>query len=148
MDEKEYRSALESVNPNRCVFEKAVFTTLCECQYARRFVVADRQGIDCRSILKHRHCGELASVIREMSKFLMQQVHTEQGLPHAKELQLQIGGLLGVQESIFPGINTDRVKDVSSTVELARSRFDDLKTLPADIVVQRIAGFSLRRCRS
>lgn len=83
-----------------------------------------------------------------MSAFLMQQVNAGQSLPHAKELRLQTGGLLGVQEAMFPSIDAEKIKDVSSTVDAARSRFDGLKRIPADIVVQRIAGFSLRRRQS
>lgn len=148
MNENEYRAALESVNPNRCVFEKAVFTTLCECQFAHRFVIADRQGLNCRNIIKRHQCGELIAVIRKMSTFLMQQADTGQSLPHAKALRLQTGGLLGVQEAVFPSFDTEKINDVSSTVDAARSRFGEFKRIPADIVVRRVAGFSLRRRRS
>ncbi|MCB1754965.1 MAG: hypothetical protein KDJ38_05560 [Gammaproteobacteria bacterium] len=144
MDEKEYRSALKSINPNQCVFEKAVFTTRCECQHAERFCLADRQGIECRNPLCLGHCTELLGLLRDNAKFLLHRTHIEGALPHASELKVQLGGLLGLQAVTFPELKSDNIHDVASTVEEARSRFKHFSELPMADIIQHLAHFKLR----
>lgn len=144
MDEKEFQSALKSINPNQCVFEKAVFTTRCECQYAERFCLADRQGIECRAPARLAHCKQVLTLLRKNANFLLHQTHVDGVLPHASELKVQLGGLLGLLAVTFPDLAGDRIDDVTSTVEEARSRFDGFDDLPMSEIVQHIARFNIR----
>ncbi len=148
MNEEEYQRALKKLEPNRCIFEKAVFTRYCECQYASRVHLADRQTVQCDNAFCRRHCGKLLALLRENSKFLMHQINMEEPLPHAKELQVQIGGLLGLHAVTFPEMKVERIHDVISTVDEARSRFDHFSELPMEDIMQSIAHFSFRKPKS
>ena len=147
MDENEYRQALTAIDPNVCVFEKAVFNPLCECRHAHRFCVAERQGIHCNSDSSRALCASLLDLLRENMRFLAHKTHLAGPLPHAQEARLQIGGLQAVQAAAS-GIEVSadsQVPDISLTVNEAADQFAQFKTLPLEKVVQHIAQTSPRK---
>lgn len=147
MDEKEYRRTLTSIDPNACVFEKAVFNALCECQHAHQYCVADRQGIHCTSVVSRGQCSSLLDTLRENARFIVHKTHVDGPLPHASEIKVQIGGLQAVQGALS-GLDAESdtmIEDVSITVNEASARFAGFRFLPMKKIVQHIAHFSLRK---
>ena len=70
MDEKEYKSTYNLINPQRCVFEKAINSRICNCSKSQRFNLADREGVACRQSYSLKRCNEFILQLRTKAKFV------------------------------------------------------------------------------
>jgi hypothetical protein len=69
-------------------------------------------------------------------------------LPHAKEIRVQTGGLLGLQALLYPEKQTAlNIDNVLGLIDLAIQRFGRLTDLPYDDILQAIVKFEGRRKR-
>ncbi len=116
VEENEYRSAYHAVNRRRCAFEKAILSHRCACVCSTRFYLADREGISCDSQRFHQRCSRFIALLRENSRFALRITAVEGELPHAKEIKVQNGGLLGLQRILRPELITDKVSDSLSMI--------------------------------
>lgn len=98
MDEDQYRSAYNDINPIRCVFEKAITNQRCDCELKRKFVVATREGVGCEYEAAQEQCKKALDLIRNNARFSLKVVTIGGPLPHNKELQVQAGGMLALQQ--------------------------------------------------
>jgi len=148
MNELEYREAYHSVNERRCVFEKTINSRRCSCEKSCRFHLADREGIACKSATANVLCGELLNQMRSNARFALHMTSADEPLPHAREIKVQTGGLLGLQSLLHPEKSAaDSVENAIGLVDLAISRFGRLEALPYDIIVQAIVRFEGRKKR-
>jgi hypothetical protein len=145
MDENAYRTAYEAANPLPCSFEKAVLTRLCGCELARIINLAERETVSCRSAAACDDCRELHALLRHNALFTLKLIH-EGPLPHAKELKVQCGGLLGLQRvlAIEPADHA-RVANVFGLVAAGQKKYGSLSELPYSEIVQSIAAYEARR---
>ena len=140
MNELEYRETYQSVNERRCVFEKTINSRRCSCEKSCRFHLADREGIACKSAT--------ANQMRSNARFALHLTSADEPLPHAREIKVQTGGLLGLQSLLHPEKSAaDSVENAIGLVDLAISRFGRLEALPYDIIVQAIVRFEGRKKR-
>ena len=148
MNELEYRETYQSVNERRCVFEKTINSRRCSCEKSCRFHLADREGIACKSATANVLCGELLNQMRSNARFALHMTSADEPLPHAREIKVQTGGLLGLQSLLHPEKSAaDSVENAIGLVDLAISRFGRLEALPYDIIVQAIVRFEGRKKR-
>lgn len=148
MEEQEYRSTYQEINPRRCRFEKAIHSRRCSCEQSARFCLADREGVGCNSDTGNRRCAELLDTMRRNARFSLQLTRAEGPLPHNKEIRVQTGGLLGLQKLLRPEqTDSDRVINIHGLIEQAISEFGQLEALPYDRIVQAIVSFEGRRKR-
>lgn len=148
MDEQHYRDTYHSVNERRCVFEKTINSRRSTCKQARRFHLADREGIACRSASANALCQELLDHMRSNARFALHLTSANSPLPHAREIKVQTGGLLGLQGQLHPEkSDTDKVDNIIGLVDSALARFERLENLPYDIIVQDIVKFEGRKKR-
>lgn len=148
MDEQQYRDTYHSVNDRRCVFEKTINSRRCSCDKSCRFNLADREGIACRSASANAHCKELLDGMRSKARFALRLTSADGPLPHAKEIKVQTGGLLGLQGLLHPDKSgADSVDNAIGLVDAAITRFGNLENLPYDIIVQAIVKFEGRKKR-
>jgi hypothetical protein len=145
VEEDEYRSTYHALNRRRCVFEKAVLSHRCACSRASRFYLADREGVSCDAADAHRHCRRLIELLRINSRFALGITSATTALPHAKEIKVQNGGLLGLQRSLRPDPSADRVCDVAGLVQEARRVYGCLEQFPYQEIVKTITSFEGRR---
>ncbi len=145
VDEGEYRSIYRSINRRRCVFEKAILTRRCGCACSARFYLADREGISCESDEIHEHCSHLLMLLRENAKFVLKLTALDAELPHAKEIKVQNGGLLGIQRVLRPDLGGAHVADVASLIRLGHKTFGSLEHFPYREIVKSIANFEGRK---
>ena len=145
VDENEYRSAYRSINQRRCVFEKAVLTRRCDCAYSARFYLADREGISCSSVEIYPHCSRFLHLLRENAKFALKLTSLDSELPHAKEIKVQNGGLLGIQRVLRPDLGTTHVANVAGLISLGEKTFGSLEHFPYREIVKSISRFEGRR---
>jgi len=145
VEEDEYRSTYHSVNERRCVFEKAILNHSCSCTFSIRFYLADREGIACDSATAHRRCSHLISLLRENARFALKITTLEGELPHAREIKVQSGGLLGLQQLLRPDPDKNSVADVAALASLGESTYGSLEQFPYQDIVKSIASFEGRR---
>ena len=148
MDAQQYREAYQSVNDRRCVFEKTINSRRCSCEKSCRFHLADREGIACKSATANALCGELLDQMRSNARFALHLTSADGPLPHAREIKVQTGGLLGLQGLLHPEKSAaDNVDNAIGLVDLAISRYGRFEALPYDIIVQAIVRFEGRKKR-
>jgi hypothetical protein len=146
MEELEYKATYHAINEQRCVFEKAINARRCACIQAARFCLADREGVACKSNSANQMCTHLLDTLRRNARFSLHLTHAEGPLPHAKEIRVQVGGLLGLQQLIDPETNThDRVDNIYALTKSAFARYENLQGLPLDQIMQAIVSFRGRR---
>ncbi|MDH3979727.1 MAG: hypothetical protein OEU91_04355 [Gammaproteobacteria bacterium] len=149
MEEQQYKDTYQAINERRCVFEKTINSRRSACSKSVRFHLADREGISCKSASGNALCTELLMRMRSNARFALHMTHAEGQLPHAKEIRVQTGGLLGLQDLIHPELEDQQnVADIITTLDLALQRYDSLEQLPYDIIVQGIVKFEGRRKRT
>lgn len=147
MDEQEYRSTYHSINDQRCVFEKAILSRRCGCSHCNRFHLADREGAACESTPARGRCRDLLIQLREKAIFALRMTHLEGELPHAKEIKVQTGGLLGLRQSLTGREDDGQVEDINGLVSDALLHFGDLDALPYPEIMQSIVRFEGRQRR-
>ena len=146
MDERQYRSTYHSINPERCVFEKAINTRVCNCNKAQRFNLADREGVACKSAQGLERCSTLISQLRNKAKFVFQRIEESQVLGHTEEIKIQNGGLLGLQSLL--GSDSDKsVEDIDNLINSALVKFTSSDQLPYSQLMQSISNYQLRNKR-
>ncbi len=148
MDEDHYRATYSSVNQRRCVFEKAILTKCVHCSRAGIFCLAERQGVACHSDVAQRQCRQLLDEMRARSRFALGIPSVEEQLPHAKEIKVQRGGLLGIR-SVLGGDDAVEVpiEDVHALVNAATDAYGSVESLPYDEIVKSVVKFEGRRRR-
>lgn len=149
MEEDEYRATYHALNQRRCAFEKAIHSRRCNCRHSARFHLADREGIACESEVGNALCLALLGTLRQKARFSLRITRADAPLPHAKEIRVQIGGLLGLQKLLHPDLaNADSVSDINGLAGEAIDRYGRIENLPYEMIVQTLVNFEGRRKRT
>jgi hypothetical protein len=149
MEEHEYRATYQTLRQRPCVFEKAITSRRCSCTQSARFHLADREGVACKSDAGNTLCIALLDTMRRNARFSLRITHTDGPLPHAKEIRVQIGGLLGLQKLLHPEmVQADSVHDINGLAIEAIDRYRSIESLPYDLIVQTVASFEGRKKRT
>ena len=150
MEENQYRDTYHNVNQLRCIFEKSINSRRCQCSLAHRFCLADREGVSCSVDLAQTRCQTLLNSLRHNASFTMRLTRVEGALPHARELKVQVGGLLGLQHLIQPGTSTEQqllIQDIHRLINSAIEKYTTMDNFPYDEVVKEINKFEGRAKR-
>lgn len=131
----------EPVSILACSFEKAIVSRSCGCRYANRHNVRSRQIINCQSEEGQKLCVDMLNQIRKSASFALGNAQAPSALPHAKALQIQCGGLTGLQNALDKVEQNQRVSDIYSLVKRAMKRYGSLGELPEQDIVRSIASF-------
>ena len=91
-------------------------------------------------------CEEVLEVLRGKATFALKLQQVDGPLPHAKELKVQCGGMLGVQESLTHEAS-ELVDDIHQLLENAFAEYGSADTLPYSEVVRTITSFVPRKKR-
>ena len=149
MEEQEYRATYHALNQRRCVFEKAINSRRCNCAQSARFHLADREGVACESASGNALCIALLDALRHNARFSLHITHADGPLPHAKEIRVQIGGLLGLQRLLHPDLaEAGSVQNINGLATEALARYGRIENLPYELIVQTLASFEGRRKRT
>lgn len=148
MDETEYRQTYRVVNERRCVFEKAINARRCTCRLSQRFNLADREGVSCNNETAASRCKQLLNLLRKNANFALQMTSVPGPLPHAKEVKVQIGGMLGLQKLLHPQIRDEELAhNIHGLAEAAVQQYSSLDNLPYSEIIKSIVTFEGRRRR-
>ena len=146
MDEKQYKSTYTSINPQRCVYEKAINSRVCNCAKAQRFNLADREGVACSFMPGLERCTDFLELLRGKTRFVLHRIEVEQALGHAEEIKIQNGGLLGLQSQAGAS-GQQTVEDINSLFNLAEALYSTLDNFPYSLLMQTIATYRIRNRR-
>jgi hypothetical protein len=148
VEEQAYRETYRSINQRRCIFEKAINSRRCACAQSARFCLADREGVACNTDSGNRRCTELLENMRRNARFSLQLTQAQAPLPHNKEIRVQVGGLLGLQQVMHPAqADSDTVADVDGLVAEGLQAYGNPESLPWERIVQAIVHYEGRRKR-
>ena len=87
--------------------------------------------------------------MRSNARFALQLTGADGPLPHAREIKVQTGGLLGLQALLYPERTVqDNVDDIISLIETALQSYQGFDELPYGIINQAIVKFEGRRKKS
>lgn len=145
VEEDQYRSTYDSVNNRRCIFEKCVLTRRCHCSCSARFYLADREGIACNAGPANVRCQQLLQLMRNNARFALKLTGKEDPLPHAKEIRVQNGGLLGLQGILQPESPRDTVVDIAALTTEGIKTFGSIAEFPYPEIIKSITRFEGRR---
>lgn len=149
MDETEYRDTYRSFNQRRCVFEKAINARRCTCALAKRFNLADREGVACMDDAGNRRCSTVLGLLRRNASFALQMTKVPGPLPHAKEMKVQIGGMLGLQGLLQPAkAGNENVEDIDGLNRQAIEHYGNLEDLPFSDIMKSVVKFRGRQRQS
>lgn len=146
MDNEVFRRTYRSINERFCPYEKSILTNICKCSKAKRFCIAEREGVNCVSDDAQTQCLELLELLRQRARFALKATDEHAALPHAKAMRIQVGGLRGLHAVVAPEEPIpEKIVDIHGIVEAARERFGALADLPFQPIIQQIAAFKGRR---
>jgi hypothetical protein len=154
MDEKHYKQTYTNINPNRCVFEKAINSRVCNCNISQRFNLADREGVACTSKSSLDRCTSIINRLHENARFVLQRMDVKT-LGHAQEIKIQNGGLLGLQyqliddeaQNVKDNVK-DKVNDIDAVITAAEKKYISIDEFPYSKIVQVINEYSIRPKRT
>ena len=146
MDENNYRQTYQQINHQRCVFEKSLQTRLTACSQSHRFCLADREGVACNLELAHKRCHALLDLLRRNANFALGITKIDTALPHNKEIRIQNGGLLGIQQALQNGTQGNcKIADIYQLINSSIEKFHDLESLPFDEIVKFIVSYQVKK---
>ncbi|MGD8812281.1 MAG: hypothetical protein PVH16_06065 [Thioalkalispiraceae bacterium] len=150
MEEDQYRQTYRTFNQRRCVYEKAINSRRCTCQSAHRFNLADREGVACQSAAGHERCHALLQLMRKNAGFALKLADADGSpLPHAKEIKVQVGGLLGLQGLLRQEKrHSESVENIDHILQQALREYGSFNAIPFSEVVKSITTFKGRQRRS
>lgn len=146
MDNEIFRETYRSINARFCPYEKSILTNNCQCSQAKRFCIAEREGVSCGSDEAQARCLELLDLLRRQARFALKATDERTSLPHAKAMRIQIGGLRGLHAVVAPGeLVPEKIEDINGIIEAALKRFGELGELPVQQIIQQVAAYKGRR---
>jgi hypothetical protein len=146
MDNEVFRRTYHSINERFCPYEKSILTNNCKCSLAKRFCIAEREGVNCGSADAQEQCLELLELLRQQARFALKATDERAALPHAKAMRIQVGGLRGLHAAVAPDEPIPaKIDDINGIVEAAREQFGRLRDLPFQLIIKQIAAYKGRR---
>lgn len=145
MDNDAFRKTYHEINERFCPFEKTILASQCTCSRAARFLMAEREGVNCKSDISQQQCLDFLDLLRRQSRFILKSSDARSALPHAQAMRLQVGGLRGLCCIIDPDSPVpEKIENVTGIVEAAVSRFGGLDRLPFQEIIKQIAAYKGR----
>ncbi|MCG6860918.1 MAG: hypothetical protein LJE70_06525 [Chromatiaceae bacterium] len=146
MDNEIFRRTYRSVNERYCPYEKSILTNSCKCSRARRFCIAEREGVNCGADAAQSQCLELLDLLRRQARFALKATDERAALPHSKAMRIQVGGLRGLHAVVSPDEPIpEKIEDIHGIIERAVACFGGLANIPLQPVIQQIAAYKGRR---
>jgi len=143
MEENEFKKTYRDVNNAPCVFAKAILRRCCRCSRSQKLFIAEREAVTCKSPGGRQRCEDVLAVLRSKAAFALKMAQIDAPLPHGKELKVQCGGMLGLQEALLHG-ETEVVEDIHTLLEESIARHGSAEALPYTEVVRTISSFQPR----
>lgn len=146
MDEDQFRKTYKDLNPQRCVFEKAINNRRCNCSYKHIFLLATREGVACTAEDGSALCSALLNKMRQASSFHLKSITVgDSPLPHNQELRIQAGGISGLRKLVA---NDSANNDIYSVLQSALAVWKDVEHIPYSEIINSISNYKVRSRRT
>lgn len=154
-DENAFRRIREAALAHRCPFERALLARCAGCSLARPVLMAEREAFGCTSAQASERCHSYRQRLREAARFALR-IDGDGPLPFGKEIRLQCGGLIGLDESLGSpdddlagGANGQAaplagVADADRLLRDALGRYDSLERLPWSRIIRAVVRYQPR----
>lgn len=136
MDETAFRKKLSEAVDRPCSFEKAVLAGCVSCARSGRIQIAERESVTCQCASSFSRCSVLHKYLRHSFAFALGKMHDEEILPHAQEMRVQCGGLMGIQQLLD---GSTAVDNADALLDGALQQWGDLAAIPYSGVVHAAA---------
>ncbi|NCF09319.1 MAG: hypothetical protein GWP66_01410 [Gammaproteobacteria bacterium] len=143
VDEQAFRSRLDDLDKADCPFAKALLGSQAACSRARRYYLADREGVECSDAVARMNCTTYFAEVRGAAGPRLGATAPTGAMPHGVAMKLQVGGLRGLAEALGEA----EAGDVAALVAAAISREGGLDALPFESILEAVAAFEPRRRR-
>ncbi len=145
MDENEFLNTLDDVNRTPCTFAKAIFRRCCGCSLSEKLLLAEREILACLSPGDQQRCESVIPVLRDKAMFALKMVQIDGKLPHGKEVKVQCGALLALDQQLhlldeLPSY----VEDIDALLKQAVAQYGSIESFPFSEMVQAIHHFKVR----
>lgn len=141
-----FRDTYRAVNERFCPYEKTILTGNGGCSLARKFCIAEREGVQCDSAQAQADCLALLETLRRQARFALKSTDTHSALPHNKAMRIQVGGLRGLCAVLEPDIAVPSyIEDISASVAASIRQFGTLDALPYSLILREIAHYQPRK---
>lgn len=145
LNESAYKATYDEKVRLSCPFEKAILSRCADCDQARKFNIAEREAVACEAAVEREKCVTLHGLLHQNASFVLKLIHPGEPLPHAKEVKVQCGGLLGVQRLFDP--EAVLVENIHALAIETQRRYGSMRDVPYQEVVKEIAVYEGRRRR-
>lgn len=144
MQENEYRSAYKSLNPHKCIFEKAINSRQCMCDASTRFNLADREGVACADALLLQRCTQYLETMRDKARFSLQLTQAKGPLPHAKEIRVQLASVTELHKLLKLDSELPNIREsIASAIE----NYGAIENFPFGELAKAVSHFPGRKKR-
>ena len=145
MDEREFKATLKTVNAHNCVFEKTMLSGQGHCEYAEKFFLAEREGINCCAEAGEMRCRAWIAFLQKNCLFALKLGDPEGPIPHGKAVKLQIGGLTGLHQTLHDCELVKPVENINQLIEQAYAAFDPISKTPLTRIIPAISAFKNKK---
>lgn len=145
MDEDVYRDTYRSVITTKCVFEKAINSRQTTCSQANKVRLADREAVSCRSQTACQTCTQFLDSLRNKALFALKLQNHTGPLPHAKEIKVQMGCIIGLALDNKIEVNQgEKVEDIYFLIKTSIENYKTLDNLPYENLMRSIVNYEGR----
>lgn len=145
MDENEYKSVRSKLISKPCFFERSILALKTQCTKATKKNIAEREVVMCASEQYAERCQSWLALLRQKSQFSLRIPEQVSVLPHAKEMKVQVGGILGLCKMLEKGTDEPGFQpDVFEVLEACNERTGSFEHLPFTEIIREIVQFRPR----
>ena len=145
MDETRYKETYRKINETPCTFAKAILRRCCGCRHAQKLLLAEREAMACLSPDAQQRCESLLPLLRQKAAFTLKLTHTDGKLPHSKEIKVQCGSMLGLQQELEANpVQESTVEDIYNLIDQAEAFYETFEKFPFNEMVRSISHFKVR----
>lgn len=143
MDEDSYKQVYERINTAPCAFEKGILSLKCKCAYQHMFRLADRHGVGCIDAVMQQNCMNFLDHLRKQTRFIFK-INIDGPLPHNKEIKVQNGGMLGMQQLLLEDKSKELVEDISGLMTKSIELYGGIENIPYNLVMPSVTSYQTR----
>ena len=150
MDKDQFQPVYRQVkiNPQRCVFEKAILNHCCDCKQKQWLMLTTHQAVGCRCSSSLATCTTFLNTLRGKSRFALHEIVISGPLTHHKEMKVQVGGTLALQLHLFPALAGEKlVLDIDELVNLGLAKYSNIADFPYGELIKGVVHYECRPLR-
>ncbi len=121
-----------------CPFAKTLLAIRARCSLAHKYLIAEREGLQCTQLQAHLRCQTLLQRAGEQAQFTFSRRDPQQPYTHRQQLRLQAAILGTLAREIHADADFSQ-RDIHTLLDAALARFGILETLPFTQIIRTLA---------